>query len=147
MMGLKEFFTIKMVYPRLYPQYSSISFFHYDVINRLSLINLYLQEVVEFLRCMIMEQYREAIEKFKDAVKQKPEDAQIWCSWGVALVELQEYQEAVEKFQKALDVAPDFVPALYGCGFALTALGRKEEASEKFKKANELAPDSEENSS
>jgi len=28
MMGLKEFFTIKMVYFRLYPQYSSIPAFH-----------------------------------------------------------------------------------------------------------------------
>ncbi len=65
----------------------------------------------------------------------------MWCSWGVALVELQQYQEAVGKFQKALEVKPDFVPALYGCGFALTALGRKEEASEKFKKAKEIAPD------
>jgi len=41
MMGLKEFFTIKMVYFRLYPQYSSIPFFHSDGINRLPLINLY----------------------------------------------------------------------------------------------------------
>jgi hypothetical protein len=39
----KEFFTIKMVYFRLYPQYSSIPLFHYDAINRLSLINLYFQ--------------------------------------------------------------------------------------------------------
>jgi tetratricopeptide (TPR) repeat protein len=49
-----------------------------------------------------MQQYQEAIEKFKEAVKQQPENAEIWCSWGVALVELQKYQEAVEKFQKAL---------------------------------------------
>jgi hypothetical protein len=37
----KEFFTIKMVYFRLYPQYSNIPFFHSDEINRLPLINLY----------------------------------------------------------------------------------------------------------
>jgi hypothetical protein len=38
---LKEFFTIIMFYFRLYPQYSSIPFFHSDEINRLPLINLY----------------------------------------------------------------------------------------------------------
>jgi len=47
-MGFKEFFKIKMVYFRLYPQYSSIPFFHSDGINRLPLINLYSQDVVEF---------------------------------------------------------------------------------------------------
>jgi len=31
MMGLKEFFTIKMVYSRLYPQCSSIPLFHYSI--------------------------------------------------------------------------------------------------------------------
>jgi hypothetical protein len=50
MMGLKDFFTIKMVYFRLYPQYSSIPAFHSGGINRLPLINLYFQEVVEFPR-------------------------------------------------------------------------------------------------
>ena len=33
MMGLKEFFTIKMAYFCPYTQYSSIPFFHYDGIN------------------------------------------------------------------------------------------------------------------
>jgi hypothetical protein len=47
-MGLKEFFTIKMVYFRLYPQYSSIPIFHSDGINRFPLTNLYSQDVVEF---------------------------------------------------------------------------------------------------
>jgi hypothetical protein len=54
MMGLKEFFTIKMVYFRLYPQYSSIPAFHSGGINRLPLMNLYFQEVVEFPRRKFM---------------------------------------------------------------------------------------------
>jgi len=33
-MGLKEFFTIKMVYFRPYFQYSILPFFHFDVINQ-----------------------------------------------------------------------------------------------------------------
>ncbi len=52
-MGLKEFFTIKMVYFRPYSQYSNIPFFHSDGIDRLPLIILYFQEVVEFPRRLI----------------------------------------------------------------------------------------------
>jgi hypothetical protein len=37
MMGLKEFFTIKMVYFRLYSQYSSIPAFRSDGTKRLPL--------------------------------------------------------------------------------------------------------------
>jgi len=36
----KEFFTIKIVYFRLYAQYSSIPFFHSHGINRLPLKNI-----------------------------------------------------------------------------------------------------------
>jgi hypothetical protein len=48
-MGLKEFFTIKMVYFHPYPQYSSIPFFHSDVINRFPLKKYCFQDVIEFL--------------------------------------------------------------------------------------------------
>ena len=50
MVGLKEFFTIKMVYFRPYPQYSSIPAFHSDGINRFSLKDIYFQEAIEFPR-------------------------------------------------------------------------------------------------
>jgi hypothetical protein len=46
----KEFFTNKMVYFRPYSQYSNIPFFHFDIINRLPLINLNFRKVVEFPR-------------------------------------------------------------------------------------------------
>jgi len=45
--ALKEFFTIKMVYFRHYFQYSSIPLFHFNDTDRLPLINLYFQKVVE----------------------------------------------------------------------------------------------------
>jgi len=52
-MGLKEFFTIIMFYFRLYPQYLSIPAFHCDETNRMPLINLYYQKVVENMRRLI----------------------------------------------------------------------------------------------
>ena len=50
MMRLKEFFTIKMVYYRPYPNIPS---FHSDGINRLPLIKPYFKEVVEIPRRLI----------------------------------------------------------------------------------------------
>ena len=79
---------------------------------------------------------------FKEIVKHDPENAEIWCSWGVALMELKQFDEAVEKFEKAAGFSPDFAPAWYGWGIALSALGQKEAAAEKVKKAMELDPDS-----
>ena len=68
----------------------------------------------------------------------------MWCSWGVALIELKRFEEASEKFQKAVELSPDFVSALYGWGFALIAMGRKAEAAEKFREAAKIAPNTEE---
>ena len=82
--------------------------------------------------------HEEAVEKFKEAIKLAPDNAQLWVSWGVALVELKQFEEAAEKFQKAVELQPDFVPALYGWGIALKAQGKEEEAAEKFQKAAEI---------
>ncbi len=86
--------------------------------------------------------FEEAVAKFKEILKHDPENAQIWCSWGVALMEMKQFDEAVEKFEKAAGFSPDFASAWYGWGVALSALGQKEAATEKIKKAMELDPDS-----
>ena len=91
--------------------------------------------------------FEEAITKFKEILKHDPENAQIWCSWGVALIELKQFDEAVEKFEKAAGFSTGFAAAWYGWGIALSALGQKEAAAEKIKKAMELDPDSSQNTS
>jgi hypothetical protein len=58
MMGLKEFFTIKMVYFRLYPQYSSIPAFHSDVTKRLPLQDYLFHMVVEIPKRLIITEAR-----------------------------------------------------------------------------------------
>jgi protein O-GlcNAc transferase len=108
------------------------------VVTPISLISLNAYSRQE--RGLDMRQYEEAIEKFRKAVKEMPENADIWCSWGVALVELQQFEDAAEKFEKAVKHRPNFAAAWLGCGLALMALGRKTEASVKFKKALELEP-------
>jgi Flp pilus assembly protein TadD len=56
--------------------------------------------------------YEEAVEKLKEALKLALDNAQLWASWGVALVELKQFEKAVEKFKKAVELQSDFVPAL-----------------------------------
>jgi tetratricopeptide (TPR) repeat protein len=73
-------------------------------------------------------------------LQQQPDNAAVWCSWGVALLELQRYEEAAEKFREAVKHQPEFAVAWYGWGLALTALQRKQEAAEKFRKSIELEP-------
>ena len=82
--------------------------------------------------------HEEAVEKLKEALKITPDRAELWASWGVALVEQEQFEEAAEKFQKAVELQSDFVPALYGWGIALKAQGKEEEAIEKFQKAAEI---------
>lgn len=87
--------------------------------------------------------FDEAIEKFKEALKQNPENAEMWCGLGVALIEMKKYDEAVEKFERAAQLSPRLPSAWYGWGIALNALGRMEAAAEKIKTAMELDPDNE----
>ncbi len=76
--------------------------------------------------------FEEAVAEFKEILKHYPENSQIWCSWGVALLEMQQFDEAVEKFEKAVEFSPEFVSAWYGWGVALSALGQKEAAADKI---------------
>ena len=82
--------------------------------------------------------HEEAVEKLKEALKIAPDKAELWASWGVALVEQEKFEEAAEKFKKAVELQPKFVQALYGWGIALKAQGKEEEAIKKFQIAGEI---------
>jgi Flp pilus assembly protein TadD len=86
--------------------------------------------------------FEEAVEKIKEVLKQTPENADMWCSLGVALIELKKYDEAAEKFEKATELSPQLPSAWYGWGIALKALGKETAAAEKIKTAMEMDQDS-----
>ena len=86
--------------------------------------------------------FEDAIEKINEMLKQDPENADMWCSLGVALIELKKYDEAAEKFEKAAELSPQHPSAWYGWGIALKALGQEEAAAEKIKTAMEMDQDS-----
>lgn len=91
--------------------------------------------------------FEEAIEKINEMLKQNPENADMWCSLGVALIELKKYDEAAEKFEKAAELSPQHPSAWYGWGIALKALGQEKAAAEKIKTAMEMDQNSDKNSS
>lgn len=82
--------------------------------------------------------FEEAVEKIKEVLKQNPENADMWCSLGVALIELKRYDEAAEKFEKAAELSPQLSSAWYGWGIALKFLGQEKAAAEKIKTAMEI---------
>ena len=82
--------------------------------------------------------FEEAVEKIKEVLKLNPDNADMWCSLGVAMIELKQYDEAAEKFEKAVELNPQLPSAWYGWGIALKALGQDEAATEKIKTAMEI---------
>jgi len=91
--------------------------------------------------------FKEAVEKINEVLKQNPENADMWCSLGVALIELKKHDEAAEKFEKATKLSPQLPSAWYGWGIALKALGQEKAAAEKIKIAMEMDQDSGKDSS
>jgi Flp pilus assembly protein TadD len=89
--------------------------------------------------CMLP--FEEAVEKINKVLKQNPENADMWCSLGVALIELKRYDKAAEKFEKAAELNPQLPSAWYGWGIALKALGQDKAAAEKIKTAMEIDQD------
>jgi protein O-GlcNAc transferase len=85
--------------------------------------------------------FEEAVEKIKEVLKQNPENAEMWCSLGVALIELKKFDEAIEKFERAAALSPRFPSAWYGWGIALKALGQEKAAAEKIRTALEMDHD------
>ena len=65
---------------------------------------------------MTMLEFEEAIRTLQQVLQQQPDNAAVWCSWGVALMELQRYGEAAEKFREAVQHQPEFAVAWYGWG-------------------------------
>lgn len=86
--------------------------------------------------------YEDDIEKFKQALEEDPRNAEVWCSWGVALMELNKADEAAEKFARAAAFGPHLPAVWYGWGLALMKTGQREAGMEMINKAMELDPES-----
>jgi tetratricopeptide (TPR) repeat protein/SAM-dependent methyltransferase len=74
------------------------------------------------------------------AVRAAPDDAEAWCSLGIAHARLGRPQEALEPFDKAIELEPGLAAAYAGRGDALAELMRLDDAVESYARAFLSAP-------
>ncbi|MBI4849234.1 MAG: tetratricopeptide repeat protein [Nitrospirae bacterium] len=86
-------------------------------------------------------QYKEAIEAFKQAIKNAPDHAQAHFNLGVAYDDLGMYKEAIEAYKQAIRIKPDLAEAHNNLGVAYGKSGQHKEAIEEYKQAIRIKPD------
>lgn len=84
--------------------------------------------------------YREASEDFRKAVKQDPESFKAFNNRSKALRLAGEYEDAILEATRAINLKPDFAEAYNNRGSAYFSLSRTEECIEDFTRALKLKP-------
>ena len=88
-----------------------------------------------------LNQFFDAIENYKHAIKIKPDYAEAFNNMGIALERQGKMEEAIESYNKALSLIPDYAEAYYNMGNTLEGQGKPKEAIESYKKALSINPD------
>jgi tetratricopeptide (TPR) repeat protein len=83
----------------------------------------------------------EAIGHFEEAIRLKPNYAQLYGNLGLALLKTGQTNEALEQFQAAVRVKPDDADAHYDLAGALLNNGQTDEAIGEYQEAIRLKPD------
>lgn len=84
--------------------------------------------------------HEEALTAFDHAVKQKPDDAELWTRLADVLVVLQRPAQAVSSFEHALEIDPRYWSAAQNCAAFLLRLERFDEALAKLNLCDQLQP-------
>jgi superkiller protein 3 len=91
-----------------------------------------------------LEQSKEAIAAYDEALNKRPKFWQAWLLRGIGKCELGEFEEAISSFGKVVELKPNetaIVSALNGQALALQRLKRNKEALEAYNTALEIKPD------
>lgn len=89
-------------------------------------------------RSRSQKEYDVAIEMYKKAIELKPNYANAYINWAMALRRLGKYDEAIEKCKKATGLNPDYARAWYNMACYYSLQNKKVEALENLKKAIQL---------
>jgi tetratricopeptide (TPR) repeat protein len=81
-----------------------------------------------------------ALDAYKDALKDDPENIHILINLGKALTELGDIDQAVQVFEKAVKIKPDYLPGRLNLGIALYRKNQPENAIIHFKRIVEKDP-------
>ncbi len=79
-----------------------------------------------------LRQYSDSIKDFDEAVRLKPDNADVFINRGWAKYKVARYREAVKDFHEAICLKPDNAEAHNGRKKALEKLKQSEEANEDF---------------
>lgn len=86
------------------------------------------------------QEWKEAIECYENAIKQKPDDWEIYCDWGEALTNLQDWQEAVKAYKKAIQFNPTSAELYSSLAETFAKLEEWDEAIICWQKCLEINP-------
>jgi hypothetical protein len=86
------------------------------------------------------ENYAEAVESYKEAVRLNPEDSSAWFYLGTAQQELKRDDEAVRSFQQATRLKSDDALTWFRLAFSYLRLHRYEEAIDALNRETSLDP-------
>jgi tetratricopeptide (TPR) repeat protein len=83
----------------------------------------------------------EAMRRHREALRLKPDSAEVHCDLAAALVKQGQTDEAIAHYQEALRLKPDYADAHSNLGVALVKQGQTEEAIRHYEEALRLKPD------
>ena len=87
------------------------------------------------------DQFQEVVIEAKRTVELKPDHANAYLFWGLALKQLGDFSGAIEPLRNGLTVRPDGFDLHLALGQALAATGNKTEAARSFENARRINPD------
>ena len=85
--------------------------------------------------------YKEAIDSFEQALRIKPDYAEVHYNLGYVYVKLGKYKDAIDSYKQAIRIKPDLEMAHNNLGIAYDDLGKYKESIESFKQAIRINPD------
>lgn len=86
------------------------------------------------------QQYIQAIECYRKAIKIYPNCISTYCNMGISFDGLKQYEDAIKCYNKAISVNPDDHHAYHNKALSLAGLGYNELALEYYDKAMDLNP-------
>jgi Tfp pilus assembly protein PilF len=93
------------------------------------------------LHPLTRQDFRAALEFFRAATAEQPDEPDLWFRLGLCHEKLAEPREAIEAYGKAIALKPDFAVALNNLGTCLIGTGAPEKAVEALRKAVAAKPD------
>ncbi len=85
--------------------------------------------------------FGEAVDRFREAARSHPDDADIQVGLGLALTPLRQFDDAERAFRRALELAPDYLDAKLGLARVALFRGRFVEARNGVQKVLAEQPD------